>query len=80
MRKLCPGPQAPLRGGSNRIRGETNRFGIAKVGFDRCDHCTHFDGDQFDAVVGYARWLAHLGDKAYDVALYVNRVFNAVRK
>lgn len=37
-------------------------------------------GDQFDAVVGYATWLAHLGDKAYDVALFINRIFNAVRK
>ncbi|MDE1901649.1 MAG: UDP-2,3-diacylglucosamine diphosphatase [Alphaproteobacteria bacterium] len=37
-------------------------------------------GDQFDAVVGYATWLAHLGDKAYDVALFVNRIFNAARK
>jgi UDP-2,3-diacylglucosamine pyrophosphatase LpxH len=37
-------------------------------------------GDQFDAIVGYAKWLAHLGDKAYDLALFVNRVFNAARK
>ena len=37
-------------------------------------------GDQFDAVVGYASWLAHLGDKAYDVALCVNCIFNKVRK
>jgi UDP-2,3-diacylglucosamine pyrophosphatase LpxH len=37
-------------------------------------------GDQFDAVMGCAKWLAHLGDFAYDVALYVNRVFNGVRR
>ncbi|MDR3450700.1 MAG: UDP-2,3-diacylglucosamine diphosphatase [Alphaproteobacteria bacterium] len=37
-------------------------------------------GDQFDAVVGYAKWLAHLGDKAYDVALYVNRIYNMIRR
>lgn len=37
-------------------------------------------GDQFDAVVGYARWLAHLGDVAYDFALYINRVFNRARR
>ena len=27
-------------------------------------------GDQFDAVMGYAKWLAHLGDAAYDLALF----------
>jgi UDP-2,3-diacylglucosamine pyrophosphatase LpxH len=37
-------------------------------------------GDQFDAVVGYAQWLAHLGDVAYDLALFINRVFNFLRK
>jgi UDP-2,3-diacylglucosamine pyrophosphatase LpxH len=37
-------------------------------------------GDQFDAVMSYAKWLAHLGDAAYDVALWLNRVFNFVRQ
>jgi UDP-2,3-diacylglucosamine pyrophosphatase LpxH len=37
-------------------------------------------GDQFDVVIGYAKWLAHLGDAAYDVALFVNRIFNGVRR
>ncbi len=37
-------------------------------------------GDQFDAVMSYAKWLAHLGDKAYDFALWLNRIFNFVRK
>jgi UDP-2,3-diacylglucosamine pyrophosphatase LpxH len=37
-------------------------------------------GDQFDAVVGYAQWIAHLGDVAYDLALFINRIFNQVRK
>ena len=37
-------------------------------------------GDEFDAVIGYAKWLALLGDKAYDVALFLNRIFNLVRK
>lgn len=31
-------------------------------------------GDQFDAVVHNARWLAYLGDKAYDAAINVNRL------
>ncbi len=37
-------------------------------------------GDHFDLVVTQARWLALLGDKAYDLALTVNRIFNAVRR
>jgi len=37
-------------------------------------------GDLFDLVVTQARWLALLGDKAYDIALDVNRLFNAVRR
>jgi UDP-2,3-diacylglucosamine pyrophosphatase LpxH len=30
-------------------------------------------GDQFDAIVHNARWLAYLGDKAYDASILVNR-------
>jgi UDP-2,3-diacylglucosamine pyrophosphatase LpxH len=37
-------------------------------------------GDHFDLVVTQARWLAHLGDHAYDFALLANRLFNAVRQ
>src|SRR5207302_2562702 len=37
-------------------------------------------GDQFDLVVQNARWLALLGDKAYDFAIQVNRIFNAIRR
>ncbi|WEX11582.1 UDP-2,3-diacylglucosamine diphosphatase [Chelativorans sp. AA-79] len=37
-------------------------------------------GDQFDTVVQNVRWLAYLGDKAYDVAIVVNRVIAAVRR
>jgi len=37
-------------------------------------------GDQFDLVVQNARWLALLGDKAYDFAIHLNRIFNAVRR
>lgn len=37
-------------------------------------------GDQFDAVMGNARWLAHLGDAAYGFALGLNTVFNAARR
>jgi UDP-2,3-diacylglucosamine pyrophosphatase LpxH len=37
-------------------------------------------GDHFDLVVTQARWLAHLGDEAYDFAITVNRMFNAMRR
>jgi UDP-2,3-diacylglucosamine pyrophosphatase LpxH len=37
-------------------------------------------GDMFDLVVTQARWLALLGDKAYDFALTANRFFNAFRR
>jgi UDP-2,3-diacylglucosamine pyrophosphatase LpxH len=37
-------------------------------------------GDEFDSVVRYAKFLALLGDWAYDWALTVNRLFNAVRR
>jgi len=37
-------------------------------------------GDQFDAVMSCAKWLAHLGDAAYEFALILNTVFNAVRR
>ncbi len=37
-------------------------------------------GDQFDGVIRYAKFLAHLGDWAYDWALTLNRVFNAARR
>ncbi len=36
-------------------------------------------GDLFDLVVTQARWLALLGDKAYDLAISLNRIFNGVR-
>jgi UDP-2,3-diacylglucosamine pyrophosphatase LpxH len=37
-------------------------------------------GDQFDGVIRYAKVLAHLGDGAYELALVVNRWFNAARR
>ena len=49
------------------------------VGADgRRYHVTH--GDNFDLVVRHARWLALLGDKAYDFAIKANRIFNAMRR
>jgi UDP-2,3-diacylglucosamine pyrophosphatase LpxH len=37
-------------------------------------------GDTFDVVVRHARWLAHLGDWAYETALWVNAHVNMVRR
>src|SRR6202795_3557225 len=37
-------------------------------------------GDIFDLVVTQARWLALLGDKAYEFALTANRFFNLARR
>jgi UDP-2,3-diacylglucosamine pyrophosphatase LpxH len=37
-------------------------------------------GDQFDVVVAHARWLALLGDWAYEVALWSNGLVNRVRR
>ncbi len=37
-------------------------------------------GDQFDVVVKHAKWLAHVGDSAYNFALRTNGVINWVRR
>ncbi|MDX9689315.1 MAG: UDP-2,3-diacylglucosamine diphosphatase [Proteobacteria bacterium] len=37
-------------------------------------------GDQFDAVMGYAKWLAKLGDVAYTFILALNTYLNKVRR
>ena len=37
-------------------------------------------GDNFDNVMLYARWLAYIGDHAYDLVLRLNTVFNGLRR
>ncbi|MEX2629780.1 MAG: UDP-2,3-diacylglucosamine diphosphatase [Tistlia sp.] len=37
-------------------------------------------GDAFDGIVKYARWLALLGDSAYNLALALNHWFNLARR
>ena len=37
-------------------------------------------GDLFDVVIRHARWLALLGDKAYDFAIWRNTALNVVRR
>ncbi|MFA9443074.1 MAG: UDP-2,3-diacylglucosamine diphosphatase [Hyphomicrobium sp.] len=37
-------------------------------------------GDAFDVVVRYAKWLAFLGDRGYEFALWTNRPLNFIRR
>jgi UDP-2,3-diacylglucosamine pyrophosphatase LpxH len=37
-------------------------------------------GDEFDGVVMYAKWLAFLGDQAYELLLKLNQVVNFARR
>lgn len=37
-------------------------------------------GDQFDGVVKYAKWLAHVGDRAYSLLLRLNTLVNGMRR
>jgi UDP-2,3-diacylglucosamine pyrophosphatase LpxH len=65
-------------------------FGTHFGGIEVVEHTIHvgagggrylvIHGDQFDLVVTQARWLALLGDKAYELALVANRWFNGVRR
>lgn len=36
-------------------------------------------GDQFDSIVVHAKWLAHVGDRAYGLALWLNTWANRLR-
>ena len=60
--------------GGIRIEGEV----IHETADGRRLWVTH--GDEFDGVMRYAKWLAFLGDTAYQVALTSNRWFNLVRR
>src|SRR5471030_1979538 len=37
-------------------------------------------GDQFDGVITFSKWLAHLGSWAYDRALQLNELLHAARR
>ena len=37
-------------------------------------------GDEFDVIVRYARWLAFLGDRSYEIALALNTPLNWARR
>jgi len=65
-------------------------YGVHFGGVEVVEHAVHtgadgrrylvIHGDHFDLVVTQARWLAQLGSRAYDVAIAVNRLFNALRR
>src|SRR5262245_46595990 len=65
-------------------------YGVHFGGVEVVEHAVHtagdgrrylvIHGDHFDLVVTQAPWLAQLGSRAYDVAIAVNRVFNALRR
>ncbi|MGO8739478.1 UDP-2,3-diacylglucosamine diphosphatase [Rhodoblastus sp.] len=65
-------------------------LGLEFGGVEVIDHVVHqtadgkkmlvIHGDQFDIVVKHARWLAHLGDWAYDFAIWINSWFNRARR
>ncbi len=64
--------------------------GLVFGGVEVVDHAIHvtadgkkmliIHGDQFDIVVKHARWLAHLGDWAYELAIWLNTHYNRVRR
>lgn len=37
-------------------------------------------GDKYDTIVKYHKWVAFLGDSAYTMSLWANRIFNSIRK
>jgi UDP-2,3-diacylglucosamine pyrophosphatase LpxH len=65
-------------------------YGTHFGGIEVAESCVHsaadgrrylvIHGDLFDLVVTQARWLAHLGDRSYTVAIELNRWFNAARR
>lgn len=64
--------------------------GLDFAGIDVIDELVHttadgrellvLHGDQFDSVVRYAAWLAHLGDRAYGIALALNNWLHIFRR
>jgi UDP-2,3-diacylglucosamine pyrophosphatase LpxH len=65
-------------------------YGTHFGGIEVIEHAIHVNptgkrylvlhGDHFDLIVTQARWLALLGDKAYELSILVNRLFNGVRR
>lgn len=69
------------------LRRYLDRPGDAIDVIDECIHETVdgrrflvLHGDQFDVIVKYAKWIAHLGDRAYVFLLWFNRWFEHGRR
>ena len=85
LRKARKGTQVVYIAG-NHDEAMRHFLGVAFGGIEIRDEAVHLTadgrrllvthGDLFDAVVQRARWLAHLGDRAYGLALKLNRWLN----
>ncbi|MCB9948658.1 MAG: UDP-2,3-diacylglucosamine diphosphatase [Rhodospirillaceae bacterium] len=74
----------------NHDEGARQFIGLTFGGVEVREDCIHttadgrrllvIHGDQFDVVVRYAKWLAHIGDKAYVMLLACNTLFNELRR
>jgi UDP-2,3-diacylglucosamine pyrophosphatase LpxH len=88
LRKARKGTRVTYIAG-NHDEAARQFIGLSFGGIDIVDEAIHqtrdgrillvTHGDLFDAVVQGARWLAHLGDAAYILALQLNRWSNHVR-
>src|SRR5690606_21849566 len=66
----------------NHDEAERDYCGLEFAGVRLCEEAVHetadgrklliLHGDEFDSVVRYSKWLAHLGDRAYAIALSAN--------
>jgi len=74
----------------NHDEGLRDYCGLHFGGVELCRETVHttatgrrylvMHGDEFDVVVRYARWLAFLGDRGYELALWTNQPLNWVRR
>ena len=88
LRKARKGTRVTYVAG-NHDEAMRHFLGLAFGGIDICDEAVHVTaggerllvthGDLFDAVVQGAKWLAHVGDAAYMLALKLNQWFNQAR-
>jgi UDP-2,3-diacylglucosamine pyrophosphatase LpxH len=88
LRKVRKGTRVVLVPG-NHDEFARRYIGVSFGGVEVVEDCVHrtadgrrlwvMHGDLFDGVVQHARWLAHVGDSAYTLALKLNQHFNSLR-
>ncbi|WP_374536570.1 UDP-2,3-diacylglucosamine diphosphatase [Chitinimonas taiwanensis] len=88
LRKARKGTRVVYIAG-NHDEGVRQFIGLAFGGIDIQDEVVHtmadgrrflvLHGDLFDGVIQCARWLAIVGDRAYEITLKLNRWFNHLR-